>query len=145
MKTSPEIQAELHSIESRDGLLRPESVVEYASNPNTALHSCFTWDDTEAAREHRIWQARQVIRVVIKQMPRMDEEPMRVYVSLKSDRNEEGGGYRTLVSVMSDAERRQELLSQAMEEAKEWRRKYRMLTELAAVFEELDKVQAVAA
>jgi hypothetical protein len=38
------------------GALRPEDVVEFAQNPETALYDCFTWDDKEAARQWRLWE-----------------------------------------------------------------------------------------
>jgi hypothetical protein len=46
--------AELRQIEQKaGGVLQPESVVDFARNPKTALHGAFTWDDTEAARKYR--------------------------------------------------------------------------------------------
>jgi len=64
MPRNSAIQQELESIRrSAGGLLRPEDVVEFARSPETALHEEFTWDDSEAAHQYRLWQARQVIRV----------------------------------------------------------------------------------
>lgn len=126
---------ELRKLEESDGVLRPERVVAFARNPKTALHSRFTWDDTEAAKQHRLWQARQLIKVVIREIPDTEtREPVRAYVSLESDRKN-GGGYRTLVSVLSDDDMRAELLAQAKSEMRRWSDRYRDLTELAKVHE----------
>jgi hypothetical protein len=38
------------------GELRAEDVVEFARNPESALHNCFTWDDKEAASQWRLWE-----------------------------------------------------------------------------------------
>lgn len=135
------IQLELQQIrEANGGVLKPESVVEFASDPETALHSRFTWDDGEAARQYRIWQAREVIRVCVTILPQTNES-VRTYVSLTSDRIKEGGGYRTTEAVMSVAEQRAELLDQALRELATWQAKYRQVNELAAIFAEAEKVR----
>lgn len=132
---SDRIAEELATLE-RDGMVTPERVVEYAANPDTALHSRFTWDDTEAAAKHRLWEARQILRVAVRYVGEVEKRPMRAYVSLGSDRYN-GGGYRTIASVMSDADRRAELLSQAKAEARTWANRYRDLAECADICERL--------
>lgn len=43
-----------------------EKVVEAASKrKNSELHKCFTWDDSKAAQEYRLEQARLVLRAVV--------------------------------------------------------------------------------
>ncbi len=50
------IKQELEALaEANNGILRPEIVVE--------------WDDTEAAKQYRLWQARQIIKVAINVLP----------------------------------------------------------------------------
>lgn len=44
------------------GRLTPLAVVDAARDPSSVLHSHFLWDDAEAAHEHRIYQARNLIR-----------------------------------------------------------------------------------
>jgi hypothetical protein len=39
-------------------------VVEAARDPNSPLHSAFTWDDAEAAEQYRLAQARVLLRRV---------------------------------------------------------------------------------
>lgn len=137
------IQKELVSIASKNrGVLRPEDVVEVAEDENSVLHSCFEWDDKAASHQYRIWQARKLItsyriRIVgIKQ-----EKPSRMYVSLKQDRYQERGGYRSLKVVLSQPNLREQLLSEAFEELKYFREKYRHLEELKGVFEAMDKAK----
>jgi hypothetical protein len=122
---------------SHGGVLNPHDVVEFARNEKTALHSKFTWDDAKAGHEYRLWQARQVIRVNVEVLEG-SKEPVKVFVSLRSDRGV--NGYRPLVSVMSNDEQRAELLQQAKDEADAWRVKYRRLIELVPVFEAMDRV-----
>lgn len=134
-----DIDSELEWIERRDGVIRPEAVVEFARNERTALHSQFTWDDTAAAKAHRLWQARQVIAVRVKIIPQ-SEKVTRAFVSLPSDRAG-GGGYRSIVRVLSDDERRAELLASARDELKTFRRKYQTLSELAGIFAAIDGLE----
>ena len=50
--------------EGNDGKLRPVDVVDAARPATAPLHPLFTWDNKKAAEEHRLWQARQLIREV---------------------------------------------------------------------------------
>lgn len=128
------IANELQRLEEQDGTLSPERVVAFARDPKTALHDQFEWDDSAAAHEFRLQQARAVIRVCVRMIGEEHPRAMRAYVSLESDRMK-GGGYRTLVSVMEDAAMKAQLLDQAKREAKAWSVRYRELEELAKVHE----------
>ena len=64
MNLSVEAVQELKAIESRAGKLTPEQVVNAAADEASALHSCFTWDDSEAAAKWRLDEAREIIRSV---------------------------------------------------------------------------------
>ena len=139
------IRAELEQIcQSHGGVLRPEDVVAFARNERTALHSEFEWDDVKASAEHRLWQARTVIRVTVTVLPspHADQEPVRAYVSVVSDRVRPGGGYRPLAEVMTNDEMRAELVTEALGEVKRWRRKYERIRELVPIFRAIDKVEA---
>ena len=135
------VQAELEQVrEANNGVLRPEDVVKFAKDKNTSLHSHFTWDDTEAAKQHRLWEARTVIRCSVTVAP-SDNKEFRTYVSLKSDRGEEGGGYRSTVEVLSRKESRDQLLKEALEELEGFEKRYRALAELSGVFAASRKAQ----
>jgi hypothetical protein len=123
-----------------NGRVPPEAVVEFARDENTALHAEFEWDDTEAAHQFRLEQARKIIRLNIEVLETPNGNVrMPVFVSLVSDRRG-GGGYRALTDVMSNAEMRAQLLQQAIDELQRVRRKYESLRELAPVFAALDRV-----
>lgn len=139
------IRAELEQIrQSHGGLLRPEDVVKFARNKRSALHGEFEWDDAKASAEYRLEQARRVIRVSVTVLPspHADQEPVRAYVSIASDRVQPGGGYRALAEVMSDDQMRAELVNEALGEVKRWRRKFERLRELVPIFKAIDKVEA---
>ena len=63
-----------------------------------------------------------------------------MWVSLRQDRAR-GGGYRTLVSVLSKKELREKLLAEAMDDLRHFQEKYHMLKELAEVFAAIRKVK----
>lgn len=132
---------ELAQLLKRDGVLLPEAVVERASDPNSAMHDWFEWDDTEAAKAHRIWQARELIRVQVTMLPNSDTTT-RVYVSLPRDRAG-SGGYRSVVEVMSDEAMAAEMLQAALDDADRWRTKYRNVRALVPVFTALDSVKPI--
>jgi hypothetical protein len=142
MVDQDEIRDELELVRRNGGgILRPVDVVVFAKDEGTTLHGCFEWDDSKAAHEHRLEQARKLIRVkltMIADHPRA----VRAYVSLQRDRETDGGGYRAIVDVMSDDEMREQLLDEALDELNRFRRKYSMLKALAPIFEATDQVRA---
>lgn len=140
-KKTSKVIAELKRIARENGgLLQPETVVEEARPVSSPLHSRFEWDNTIAGQNYRIWQARQLIRVVVDVLPGTNETT-EVFVSLSPDRERDSGGYRVMVDVLSDAELRRQMLSDALDELELFREKYRKLKELAAVFSAIKRVR----
>lgn len=129
---------ELEQIASRDGVLTPAKVVEFATNPETALHSLFEWDDAKAGPKYREMQAQQYIRAVAVVVPDGSDEPRRVraYVSLRRDREE--GGYRSVQAVLADPELRKEMVADAMRDYQAFRTKWKHVQELAQFFDAAD-------
>lgn len=147
MSDKTQIREELERLrESNDGSLNPEQVVDFARrNRRSALHAEFEWDDTEAAHQFRLEQARRIIRLNINVLETPNGDvTVPMYVSLVSDRRN-GGGYRTLESVISNEELRAQLLQQALDEFQRVRRKYQTLQELRPVFTALDRAARRAA
>lgn len=89
---------ELERIESECGELTPAAVVE-ESRPSTApLHSQFEWNDKAAAHEHRLSQARSLIRAVYVVLePNATPTPQYVHVQ-----TEDGGVYKPVSVVLHD-------------------------------------------
>lgn len=121
-------------------MLQPEAVVAAASGKESPLHSHFTWDDTEAARQHRLHQARQLIRVQVSVLPTTSTES-RVFVSLTGDRRSDGG-YRPIVDVLSSEELYKRLLSDATAEAERFAAKFEGVKEMAGVISAIKKLKA---
>jgi hypothetical protein len=47
------------------GEVSPETIVDTAKDRKSPLHQVFEWDDNVAAQEHRLHQARQLIRTIV--------------------------------------------------------------------------------
>lgn len=137
------IHAELEAIRTANGgLISPEKVVEFAKSELTALHGRFTWDDTEAAKQHRLWEARQIVRIFVTFAPddAVKQHQVRMYCSLDADRKSDGG-YRLLTDIMSHAEMRKQLLNQALRDFRLFREKYQTLKELEPIFSAAESVE----
>jgi hypothetical protein len=131
------IRDELVQLQKRDGLLRPESAVAWASkHPQSALHGALEWDDSSAAHQYRIWQVRQLIAVHV-----VNEEGVRQIVSLSIDRVNQGGGYREIGSILASPPLREILLADALAELERVRLKYHGLVELAKVWDEVNRAK----
>lgn len=138
------IEAILRDMAKRNGgTLLPEIVVAEARNPKHPLHKKFEWNNTKAAQEYRLWQARQLIRVCVQILPNI-KDPVHVFCSLSTDRPT-GQGYRVTTEVMSEPERRAQLLQDALFDMNTFVKKYAVLKELAEVFQAMQQVRKKAA
>jgi hypothetical protein len=118
-----------------EGVIRAEDVVAAARPEKSPLHRFFTWDDTEAAERYRIYEARNLLRCVVRYLPiNGDKKPTRVFVSLTPDRNEEGGGYRIMADILTAKDMKAQMLEDALEEMRRFEEKYRALKELVEIF-----------
>jgi hypothetical protein len=114
-----------------DGDLKARSVVDWArAHLHSALHAEFEWNNTRAAEQYRLEQARRLIRVWIDIVP-PSTIPARVMVSLPPNRGRLG--YVPMQAVMADAAQRQILLAEAYREMRVFVARYRHLRELARV------------
>lgn len=129
---------------AENGIISPEKVVLAAKPKNSPLHEFFDWDDGDAAFQWRLHQARNLIRVVVEveELPDRTFRDVRVFVSLSSDRNKDGG-YRIMAEVLTDERRTKEMLEDALRELLSFRKKYEMLKELASIFKAIDKLPLI--
>lgn len=87
-----------------DGCLTPESVVDAAADPESPLHSFFTWDDGEAAKSWRVEQARRLIRSVKVVVTYETDRVAVPYYVRDTSRNANETGYVTTDKAKSDPE-----------------------------------------
>lgn len=127
-------------LKERGGELEADDVVQSASSPASPLHREFEWDDTKAAREHRLCQARNLMNSIQVTLVGKDEEPitMSVFVAVQT---EEEKRYMDVTVAMGDSEKRENILAQALRELKAFQRKYGNLKELATVIEAIGSIK----
>lgn len=125
---------ELERIYNENGELEPSKVVDESRPENAPLHSCFEWDDGIAAEKFREQQARNVIgNIVIVDEVEEKETYVRAYPHI-------GDTYRPMYIVLENRDMTQELLQTALRELRSFEMKYRELSELAPVFDAIQKV-----
>lgn len=126
------------------GLLKREAVVARAKSPKSALHRFFEWDTKRAQEKLHLLIASQLIRayeVYVEVKEGAKPEKVRAFVSLTTDRKS-GAGYRLIADVLTDEERTEQMLQDALAELDAFKRKYRTLSALRPVFEAIEKARA---
>jgi hypothetical protein len=135
------IKAEIGDIAKKHQILHAEDVVEFARKHKASeLHKHFEWNNDEAAEKYRLDQARALIRVCVVIETRI-ATPIRCMVSLSTDRKN-GGGYRTIESVLSNDKLHRQMLADALMELKRTQMRYQALNELRPVFDAIEQVSA---
>lgn len=100
-----QIEAALRALaEANGGRLTPDAVVEAASEPDSPLHPCFEWDDTEAAARYRLDQARTLIRSVRVVVRTDTREVSTVYYLRDPEQRGDEQGYVSLPRLRDDAD-----------------------------------------
>jgi len=145
-KAKPEAAyKEIETIRKKNGgEVTADAVVERAKALRNPLHNDFEWDDSVAAREHRLATARYIMRsfVVVRKEIKTDR-PQRVYGVVKQPQVGPGRAkhvYQSMDDILSDVDLRSEFLSKALSELLRVRNKYRDLQELAVVMRAIDEV-----
>lgn len=122
------------------GEITPEDVLEDAKNDNSPLHSFFEWSDSAAAHQHRLQQARGLIRSVVAVYVREDKPAVRTraYVHIPQG---ETSHYREASHAMSQKSTRDVVLKRALEELIGWQKRYHDLHEFADLFEAVAQME----
>lgn len=124
-----------------------DAIVKAAKVKRNPLHPEFTWDDSEAAHEYRLEQARYMMRnLVVIRKELSTDRPQRVYEVIRKPQDPEKGrqrtryAYRSTDDIMADPDMRAELLGRALRELTSIRDRFRDLQELAVVLRAIDEV-----
>jgi len=109
--------------------VNPKDVLKDAADRKSPYHSFFEWNDTKAAYEHRLWQARQLLgRIKILYHDQMGNEvSVREYVRLELQQpasHTVRGGYVPRVRAMSNAGLTKQCEEQAIQEQLTWKQRW---------------------
>lgn len=128
---------ELTRIYDRYGALEPQTIVNESRPESAPLHDCFEWRDEVAAEKYRQQQAANIVRAIVitESEEQKPKEGVRAFV-----RSTES--YEPIQVTVSDTDKMTVLLQSALRELAAFRRKYQMLSELAPIFESIEKLSA---
>jgi len=142
---------ELHRLaEKAGGKLTPHHVVKKAKSKRSPLHDYFEWNDSKAAIEYRVFQARQLmgaIEIVI------GNKQLKAFPNLEIPVTEEDcaevitQSYIPLEIVIGDEFFLNQLIEQAHGEMAAWGKRYREYKSLKGfkkfkpIFKEIDQLQ----
>lgn len=94
----------------RLGRLQPPDVVEAARPEEAVLHPAFEWDDSTAAEEYRLEQARRLIRAV--QVVEKGRAPRSIYAYVPQT----GNGYEAITALVQSPDRFTLALGEALKD-----------------------------
>ena len=126
----------LEKIRHDKGILIPVDVLEEAKSPESPLHPAFEWDDTEAAKQHRINQARRLI-TSIRILNSPTGKPETAFISVRTA--DKGRTYMPVTECMTDEELTVRVLAEARAFIESLERRYAHLTGVADVLANLKK------
>lgn len=136
-----DLRAELEAVRDRHGRLTPAAVVIEATPEDSPLHDHFEWRDEIAAHEHRLAQARELIRMVtVRYVGRDGPTSIRGYLSV--ERVDEPGGreYVPTEEVAQDPLQREIALRAAERELRSLMARYDYLQEFFDLAKQVLKV-----
>lgn len=124
-------------------LVPPEKVVELAEPEDSPIHEQFTWEDSEAAREWRIREARTLINHIVYVTGHDDEgneQVSRAFLNVTERNGESQRGYVSDRIVWSRPKLAEQVIESAMRELAGWRDRYESYSELASAVAKIDEV-----
>ena len=122
--------------------LTDESVLNEAKDASNPLHKWFTWDDTEAARQHRLREAQKLIQSLTITYVHGPKEPVRVFTILEKQPRKSVNRtvYTTTAEMMQDPLTREQLINDAIADLVRFRKKFATLIEFKRLVESIDEV-----
>ena len=125
------------------GQVSPNDLLAVAKRKTHVLHSIFEWNDDEAAKQHRLTQARTLLRSIEVIYDELPERPMRSHEIVQTKKRGDDQSqtlYSTTDLAMADPVARDALIATAIRQAMAFRRRFQNLRELQLIFEAIDKV-----
>lgn len=104
----------------------PRQIVEKASDRDTELHKCFTWDNKAAAEKWRLHEARHIVSCLVIHRDEEHSDKPEIRYFHKNDM----GGYKPAEYIFSHADEHEKLLQQALADLQAFKNKYQSLQEL---------------
>lgn len=111
----------------------PKQIVDFGRNPDTELHKCFEWNDSIAAEQYRIQQARHVVCNLVIVEETQKTEPQKLRLLQRADE-----GYKPAELIVQNKSEYERLLERARAELSSFKQRYHMLVELEEILALID-------
>ena len=149
----------LEKIEKEQGKVTSEALLDYSRDEKAETHELFEWNDSVAAEKYRLTQAGKVITQlevsVTYEEPEHEEinveltrSPQQVpkytysaYVNINKRATGSTASYVNTERAMSDKTTRKQVLENALQELRMFRRKYQTCRELTDVFDAIARLE----
>lgn len=133
-KRAAVLAVEIKALQRSDGSYEPVDLITWArQHPKSMLYEAFEWNNAAAAAEHRLDQARRMLRQYVV-VVRGSVQPVSL-ISVTSRRTEDNkGSYLTVSAIAANKALRAEVLEQAKVQLRGLKEKYGWLTELNFVW-----------
>lgn len=119
---------ELEEIE-RAGVINPEHLIEYAErHKESELYKCFEWNNDEASRKYRIYQARQIISSISIEIKEEPKEIQKIYFSVNDSETKEKR-YKNITEIINNNDEYSQIIDKAKKEFIRCKEKYEFLLE----------------
>lgn len=141
MTSMRDVADRLEQLEQENGDIKPADVVNDARDPTSPLHDFFEWDDTAAADQYRLSQARLLIRRVKIQVT-IQNIPMDVARYVRDP--DEPGSYSNIVRVRSDEDRSRRTVLDEMNRVSKAAKRARSVAAVLGTIEQVDEILRLA-
>lgn len=121
-------------IQSLD-IITPANIVDYARSEDTELHKCFQWDDSIAAENWRKQQARIIVSSLVVTVEKTTAGSQKYRLIQHDDSTKE---YKPVVFTVRNMDEYGRLLAQAKRELRSFKERYKSITELSEVIEQIE-------
>ena len=133
MKLKEYLESTLGQLEKQKGMILPKDLVDIARHEDSPIHEMFEWDDSKAAQEYRLQQARQMIREV---RVEIEGKTTQAYYNVKVQEREPSQGYVSVTRILADEQMSQSLIKDALREIDHWQKRYETLEQLKGLIDE---------
>lgn len=135
----------IEEIKEKRGGITPQLLVEEAKKKRSPIHNCFEWDNSMAAEQFRIVQAREILRflvVVIESETENDEEIyVRGFIAPLEKEEDSQTSYLTISEVMADEDLDKAYKQQILGELKAIKHKSKSYDEFSRVNRAIEEIK----
>lgn len=131
-------------LQKKEGVITCQNLLDSARPEDSAIHSCYEWDDGIAAEKYRLSQSGDLIRNLVRVAVADDGKDMKTYrafVNISKADSFETGNFVDTEKALSNEETRKIVLKKALDELTAFQNKYETFEELSNVFSAINSLR----